>query len=102
MVNVAETGHQPGFAMVDFGMVRHQPVFRAGGEHGAFYVGIGLLAGAQAQFGMQRAGAENRDIGAVARHQRQRGAAGEQPLLTVPLAAKQDELAAKARKEVKE
>ncbi len=92
MVNVAETGHQPGFAMVDFGMVRHQPVFRAGGEHGAFYVGIGLLAGAQSKLGMQRAGAENRDIGAVARHQRQRGAAGEQPLLTVPLAAKQDEL----------
>jgi DeoR/GlpR family transcriptional regulator of sugar metabolism len=43
-----------------------------------------LVAGLSAQFGMQRAGAENRDIGAVARHQRQRGAAGEQPLLTVP------------------
>ena len=58
MVYVAETGHQPGFAMVDFGMVRHQPVFLAGGEHGAFYVGIGLLAGAQSKLGMQRAGAD--------------------------------------------
>jgi hypothetical protein len=41
---------------------------------------------------MERAGAENGDIGAVAGDQRQRGAAGEQPLFTVPLAAKQDQL----------
>jgi hypothetical protein len=90
MVNVAETGHQPGFAMVDFGMVRHQPVFRAGGSMARFTASASWLALSPVRH--ERAGAENRDIGAVARHQRQRGAAGEQPLLTVPLAAKQDEL----------
>lgn len=58
----------------------------------ARFTSASASAGAQSKLGMQRAGAENRDIGAVARHQRQRGAAGEQPLLTVPLAAKQDEL----------
>ena len=66
MVNVAETGHQPGFAMVDFGMVCHQPVLCAGGQHGALHVSIGLLAGAQPQPGMKRAGAENGDVGPVA------------------------------------
>ncbi len=73
-------------------MVRHQPVLGAGGQHGAFNVGISLLAGAQTQPGMERAGAENGDIGPVAADQRQGGAAGEQPLFTIPLATKQDQL----------
>lgn len=73
-------------------MVRHQPVLGAGGQHGAFNVGISFLAGAQPQPGMERAGAENGDIGPVAGDQRQGGAAGEQPLFTIPLAAKQDQL----------
>lgn len=92
MVNVAEPGHPPRFAAVEFGMVRHQPVLGAGGQHGAFNVGISLLAGAQTQPGMERAGAENGDIGPVAADQRQGGAAGEQPLFTIPLATKQDQL----------
>ena len=56
MVNVAEPGHPPRFAAVEFGMVRHQPVLGAGGQHGAFNVGISFLAGAQPQPGMERAG----------------------------------------------
>ncbi len=63
-------------------MVRHQPVLGAGGQHGAFNVGISFLAGAQPQPGMERAGTENGDIGPVAGDQRQGGAAGEQPLFT--------------------
>lgn len=70
MVNVAESGHPPRFAAVEFGMVRHQPVLGAGGQHGAFNVGISFLAGAQPQPGMERAGAENGDIGPVAGDQR--------------------------------
>ena len=73
-------------------MVCHQPVLCAGGQHGALHVSIGLLARAQPQPGMKRAGAENGDVGPVAGDQRQRSAAGEQPLFTVPLAAKQDQL----------
>ena len=92
MVNVAESGHPPRFTAVEFGMVRHQPVLGAGGQHGAFNVGISFLAGAQPQPGMERAGAENGDIGPVAGDQRQGAAAMNSRCFTIPLAAKQDQL----------
>ncbi len=73
-------------------MVRHQPVLGAGVASMARLTSASASWLALSPPGMERAGAENGDIGPVAGDQRQGGAAGEQPLFTIPLAAKQDKL----------
>ncbi|ORM78165.1 hypothetical protein HA44_13280 [Mixta gaviniae] len=66
-------------------MVDNQPAPGAEGQHGAFDFSVCFLAGADAQTRVDRTGTENGDIGAVALQRRQRGGAGEQALIVIPL-----------------
>lgn len=65
-MDVGESGNQPGLAVIEFHMIGHQPMFRAGRQHGALNFSVRLLAGAEAEIGMERAGAENSDIRPIA------------------------------------
>lgn len=73
-------------AAIKFQMISHQPVLDAGSQHGAFHFSIRFwlaLSPCRAWI----AGAENGDIRAVTRKQRQRGAT-ETAAAAYPISAK--------------
>lgn len=99
-MDVGESGNQPGLAVIQFHMIGHQPMFRAGRQHGALDFSIRLLTGAEAEVGVERTGAENSDIRPIAFQQRNRSATGKQALLHIPFTPQQNKLNIRTRAEV--